>query len=107
MTGQQTALTAFDQNQNLLGGLGNLSSSGTPMESTMATDVANATNFNAANEASGYADQNLAAEYGAYTNAINVNNQNIAYNQQQGANTLAALAGGAKALNSGGGTSAT
>ena len=117
-TPQQQALASYDYGQNLLEGQAQFEGSGeggaTGM-STMATQTAGGASTGKALQLAGMSDIDQEAEYGAYQNAINIdqqNNANLLAEQQQNlqtslgsASTLGSLAGQAASQNTGGSAS--
>jgi hypothetical protein len=104
ITPQQSALAEYDYGQNLTEGQAQFEGSGQgggPSLSTMATQVAGGANMGKALDEAKMSDVNQGAEYGAYQNAINIdqqNNQNLLAEQQtnlSNATNLASLAGSA------------
>jgi hypothetical protein len=104
VTPQQTALSQYDYGQNLTEGQAQFEGSdqgGGPSLSSMATQVAGGANMGKAITSGGMSDVNQGADYSAYGNAINIDQQNnenlLAENQQnlQNATSLAQLAGSA------------
>lgn len=81
VTPQQTALADYDYGQNLLEGQAQFEGSGEgggPIDSTMATQTAGGANMGKALNLASMSDVNQGAEYGAYENAINIDQQNNA-----------------------------
>jgi hypothetical protein len=104
VTPQQTALSEYDYGQNLTEGQAQFEGSGEgggPRLSTMASQVAGGANIGKAIQSGSMSDVNQGAEYGAYQNAINIDQQNneamLAENEQNlsNATSLASLAGSA------------
>jgi hypothetical protein len=104
VTPQQTALSEYDYGQNLTEGQAQFEGSGEgggPSLSTMASQVAGGANIGKAIQSGSMSDVNQGAEYGAYQNAINIDQQNneamLAENEQNlsNATSLASLAGSA------------
>lgn len=81
VTGPQTSLADYDYGQNLLTGQGEFEGGGegggTGM-STMATQVAGGANIGKALDLGKMSDTDQSAEYSAYQNAINIDQQNNA-----------------------------
>jgi hypothetical protein len=106
VTPQQQSLAEYDYGQNLTEGQAQFEGSdqgGGPSLSTMATQTAGGANIGKALDLARMSDVNQGAEYGAYQNAINIDQQNNAnalagqeQSQQQGTQlaSLAAKAGG-------------
>jgi hypothetical protein len=104
VTPQQSALADYDYGQNLTEGqaqFGGGDEGGGNALSTMATQVAGGANIGKALNLAGSSDIDQGANYGAYENAINIEQQNqssaLAENEQnqQEATSLASLAGAA------------
>lgn len=104
VTAPQTALAEYDYGQNLTEGqaqFGGGDEGGGNALSTMATQVAGGANMGKALNLAGASDVNQGAQYGAFENAINIDQQNniaaLAENEQaqQSATSLASLAGAA------------
>jgi hypothetical protein len=104
VTPQQTALSQYDYGQNLTEGQAQFEGSdagGGPSLSSMATQVAGGANMGKALTSAGMSDVNQGADYSAFGNAINIDQQNnenlLAENQQnlQNETSLAQLAGSA------------
>jgi hypothetical protein len=104
VTPQQSALSEYDYGQNLTEGQAQFEGSGEgggPSLSTMATQTAGGANIGKAITSAGLSDVNQGADYSAYGNAINIdqqNNQNLLAENEQNlsnATTLATLAGSA------------
>jgi hypothetical protein len=116
VTPQQTALGEYDYGQNLTEGQAQFEGSGEgggPSLSTMATQTAGGANMGKALQLGGMSDVNQGAEYGAYQNAINIDQQNneamLAENEQNlsNATSLASLAGSAAGGQAGASTTPT
>jgi hypothetical protein len=104
VTPQQSALSEYDYGQNLTEGQAQFEGSGEgggPSLSTMATQTAGGANIGKAITSAGLSDVDQGANYSAYGNAINIdqqNNQNLLAENEQNlsnATTLASLAGSA------------
>ena len=104
ITPQQSALSEYDYGQNLTEGQAQFEGSGEgggPSLSTMATQTAGGANMGKAITSAGLSDVDQGADYSAYGNAINIdqqNNQNLLAENEQNlsnATSLAALAGSA------------
>lgn len=104
ITAQQGALADYDYGQNLTEGQAQFEGSdqgGGPSLSTMATQVAGGANTGKALDKARMSDVNQNADYEAYKNAINIDQQNNAASLaeteqgQQNTDTLAKLAGSA------------
>ena len=104
VTPQQSALSEYDYGQNLTEGQAQFEGSGEgggPSLSTMATQTAGGANMGKAITSAGLSDVDQGADYSAYGNAINIdqqNNQNLLAENEQNlsnATSLAALAGSA------------
>jgi hypothetical protein len=104
ITPQQTALSEYDYGQNLTEGQAQFEGSGQgggPSLSTMATQTAGGANMGKAITSAGLSDVDQGANYSAYGNAINIdqqNNQNLLAENEQNlsnATSLASLAGSA------------
>jgi hypothetical protein len=104
VTPQQGALAEYDYGQNLTEGQAQFEGSGEgggPSLSTMATQTAGGANIGKALNLAGSSDVNQGADYSAYGNAINIdqqNNQNLLAENEQNlsnATSLASLAGSA------------
>jgi hypothetical protein len=104
ITPQQQSLADYDYGQNLTEGQAQFEGSGQgggPSLSTMASQVAGGANIGKAIQSGSMSDVNQGAEYGAYQNAINIDQQNneamLAENEQNlsNATSLASLAGSA------------
>ena len=104
ITPQQQALSEYDYGQNLTEGQAQFEGSGEgggPSLSTMATQTAGGANIGKAIQSGGMSDVNQGADYSAYGNAINIdqqNNQNLLAENEQNlsnATSLASLAGSA------------
>jgi hypothetical protein len=104
ITPQQQALSEYDYGQNLTEGQAQFEGSGEgggPSLSTMATQTAGGANIGKAITSAGLSDVNQGADYSAYGNAINIdqqNNQNLLAENEQNlsdATSLASLAGAA------------
>jgi hypothetical protein len=104
VTPQQSALSEYDYGQNLTEGQAQFEGSGEgggPSLSTMATQTAGGANMGKAITSAGLSDVDQGADYSAYGNAINIdqqNNQNLLAENEQNlsdATSLASLAGAA------------
>nr|HEV8010857.1 hypothetical protein [Bradyrhizobium sp.] len=104
VTPQQGALAEYDYGQNLTEGqaqFGGGDEGGGNALSTMASQVAGGANIGKALNLAGSSDANQGADYSAFGNAINIDQQNnenlLAENEQnlQNATSLASLAGSA------------
>jgi hypothetical protein len=104
VTPQQSALSEYDYGQNLTEGQAQFEGSGEgggPSLSTMATQTAGGANIGKAITSAGLSDVDQGANYSAYGNAINIdqqNNQNLLAENEQtlsNATSLASLAGSA------------
>jgi hypothetical protein len=105
ITPQQSALSEYDYGQNLTESQGQFDPASQPgggaSLSTMATQAAGGANIGKALNLAGSSDVNEGADYGAYGNAENIdqqNNQNLLAENEQNlsnATTLASLAGSA------------
>jgi hypothetical protein len=104
ITPQQGALAEYDYGQNLTEGqaqFGGGHEGGGNALSTMASQVAGGANIGKAIQSGGMSDVNQGADYSAFGNAINIDQQNnenlLAENEQnlQNATSLASLAGSA------------
>jgi hypothetical protein len=105
VTPQQGALAEYDYGQNLTESQGQFDPASQPgggaSLSTMATQTAGGANIGKALNLAGSSDVNEGADYGAYGNAENIdqqNNQNLLAENEQNlsnATTLASLAGSA------------
>jgi hypothetical protein len=104
VTPQQSALSEYDYGQNLTEGQAQFEGSGEgggPSLSTMATQTAGGANMGKAITSAGLSDVDQGANYSAYGNAINIdqqNNQNLLAENEQNlsnATSLASLAGSA------------
>jgi hypothetical protein len=113
ITPQQSALAEYDYGQNLTEGQAQFEGSGQgggPSLSTMATQVAGGANMGKALDKAKMSDVNQGAEFGAYENAINIDQQNnealLAESQQNLSNAtdLASLAGSAAGAKAGAAT---
>jgi hypothetical protein len=102
VTPEQTALADYDYGQNLTQGQAQFEGSdqgGGPSLSTMATQVAGGANMGTAINLAGLSDTNQGAEFSAFQNAENIdqqNNENALAQQDQSLqqqSTLATLAG--------------
>ena len=113
VTPQQGALAEYDYGQNLTEGqaqFGQGDEGGGNALSTMASQVAGGANMGKALQLGGMSDVNQGAEYGAYQNAINIdqqNNQNLlAENQQNLSTALSDLSAGQSAAGTSAGLAA-
>jgi hypothetical protein len=104
VTPQQSALSEYDYGQNLTEGQAQFEGSGEgggPSLSTMATQTAGGANIGKAITSAGLSDVDQGANYSAYGNAENIdqqNNQNLLAENEQNlsnATSLASLAGSA------------
>jgi hypothetical protein len=91
VTPQQQSLADYDYGQQLLTGQGEFEGGGQgggPIDSTMATQTAGGANVGKALNLSSMSNTNADAEYSAYQNAINIDQQNqgnaLAEQQSQG-----------------------
>lgn len=113
ITPEQTALADYNYGQNLTEGQAQFEGGdqgGGPILSTMATQTAGGANIGKALEEGKLSDTDQSAAYGAYQNAVNIDQQNNAAGlagseqaQQQGT-TLASLAGKAAGASAGAST---
>lgn len=110
VTPQQTSLANYDYGQNLLEGqaqFGGGDEGGGNALSTMATQVAGGANMGQALNLASMSDTNQGADYSAYQNAINIDQQNnenaLLENEQslQSATSLGSLAGAAAGQSAG------
>jgi hypothetical protein len=94
ITPQQQSLSDYDYGQNLTEGQAQFEGSGEgggPSLSSMASQVAGGANIGKAITSGGMSDVNQGAEYGAYGNAENIdqqNNQNLLAENEQNLQTL-------------------
>ena len=113
ITPQQGALAEYDYGQNLTEGQAQFEGSGQgggPSLSTMASQVAGGANMGKALQLGGMSDVNQGAEFDAYKNAININQQNneaaLAENQQNLSTALSDLSTGQSAAGTAAGLAA-